>query len=58
MLHNKEMQSKCLSSNNSLYPYSGLVNYLVYKRFTVQTLLWSLEFLIQINLEHDANAAS
>ena len=31
---------------------SGLGNYSVYKRFAVQTLLWSLEFVIQINLEH------
>ena len=31
---------------------SGLGNYFVYKRFTVQTLLWSLEFVIQTNLEH------
>ena len=57
-LHNKEMQSKSLSSSSSLYPYSGLVNYLVCKRFRVQTLLWSLVFLIEINLEHDASAAS
>ena len=31
---------------------SGLGNYFVCKRFAVQTLLWSLEFVIQINLEH------
>ena len=31
-------------------------NYFVCKRFTVQTLLWSLEFGIQINLEHDTIA--
>ena len=29
-----------------------LGNDFVYKRFAVQTLLWSLEFVIQINLEH------
>ena len=28
-------------------------NYFLCKRFAVQTLLWSLEFVIQINLEHD-----
>ena len=32
---------------------NGLSNYLVCKRFAVQTFLWSLEFVIQINLEHD-----
>ena len=31
---------------------------LVCKRFAVQTLLWSLEFVIQINLEHDTIAVS
>ena len=36
---------------------SGLGNYFVYKRFAVQILLWSLEFVIQINLEHDTIAA-
>ena len=35
-----------------LWP-SGLGNYFVRKRFVVQSLLWSLEFVIQINLEHD-----
>ena len=30
-----------------------LANYIVCKRFTVQTLLWSLEFVIQIDLEHN-----
>ena len=33
---------------------SGLGNYLVCKIFAVQTLLWSLEFVFEINLEHDA----
>ena len=33
--------------------HSGLGNYFVCKRFTVQTLLWSLEFVIQVNLEPD-----
>ena len=31
-------------------------NYFVCKRFAIQTLLWSLEFVIQINLEHDTIA--
>ena len=37
---------------------SGLGNDFVCKRFAVQTLLWSLEFVIQINLEHDTIATS
>ena len=32
---------------------SGLGNYLACKIFAVQTLLWSLEFVFEINLEHD-----
>ena len=36
---------------------SELDNYFVCKRFAVQTLLWSLEFVININLEHDNIAA-
>ena len=35
---------------------SGLGNYFVYKRSTVQTLLWTLELAIQINLEPDTIA--
>ena len=31
----------------------GLGSYFICKRFAVQTNLWSLEFVIQINLEHD-----
>ena len=31
---------------------SGLGNCIVCKRFAVQTLLWLLKFVIQINLEH------
>ena len=34
----------------------GLGNYFVCKRFAVETLLWSIEFVIQINLEHDTIA--
>ena len=37
------------------YRFFGLGNYFVCKTFTVQTLLWSLEFVIQINLELDTN---
>ena len=37
--------------------HSGLGNYFVCKRFAVQTLLWSLGFVIQINLKHDIIAA-
>ena len=32
--------------------HKGLDNNFVCKRFPVQTLLWSLEFVIQIDLEH------
>ena len=35
---------------------SGLGNYFVCKRFAVQTILWSLEFVIQINLKHNTIA--
>ena len=31
----------------------GLANYFIYKRFTVQALSFSVEFVIQINLEYD-----
>ena len=37
---------------------SGLGNCFVCKRFVVQTLLWSLEFMIQINLEYDIYTSS
>ena len=30
---------------------SGLGNYFVCKRFAVQSLVWSLEFVIQVNLD-------
>ena len=36
----------------ALWP-NGLGNYFVCKTFAVHTLLWSLEFVVQINLEHD-----
>ena len=32
---------------------SNCDNYFICKRFAVETLLWSLEFVIQINLKHD-----
>ena len=34
----------------------GLGNYFVWKRFAVQAHLWSLEFVIQTNFEHDTIA--
>ena len=53
-----ELRISCMGSSylthkavRPLWP-SGLSNYFVYKRFVVQTLLWSLELMIQINLEH------
>ena len=36
----------------------GLGNYTVCKSFAVHTLLWSLEFIIHQNLQHDTIAAS
>ena len=39
----------------ALWP-NGLGNFFVCKRFAVQTLLWSLEFGIQISLEDDTIA--
>ena len=39
----------------ALWP-SGLGNYFVCNRLPVQILLWSLEFVIKINLEHDTIA--
>ena len=39
------------TTNKALWP-SGLGNYFVCNRFTVQALPWSLEFVIQVNLEH------
>ena len=37
---------------------SGLGNYFACKKFAVQTLLWSLEFVIETNPEHDTIAVS
>ena len=41
----------------ALWP-NGFGNYVVCKGFAVQNLLWSLEFVIQTNLEHDTIAIS
>ena len=41
-----------IAPGDSKWP-SGLGNFFVCKRFAVQTLLWSLEFVIQINLGYD-----
>ena len=41
--------------HKTLWP-SRLGKYLICEIFAVQTLLWSLEFVIQINLEHDTIA--
>ena len=35
---------------------SGLGNYFLWKRLAVKTLLWSLKFVIKINLKHDTIA--
>ena len=47
--------SMLVRSSNSTFVI-GLGNYFVCKRFPVQTLLWSVEFVIQINLEHNTIA--
>ena len=48
-----ELWISCIQSSYlTLWP-SGLGNYFVCKRFTVETLLWSLESVIQINLKHN-----
>ena len=40
------------------YGHGGLGNDFVWKRFAIQTFLWSLGFVIQINIEHDTIAVS
>ena len=50
LLHKKSLPN--LLGHKLLWP-SGLGNDFECKRFTVQTLLWSLEFVIQINLEQN-----
>ena len=44
--------SRFIWIKNSSDIASGLGNYFVCKRFAVQTFLWSLEFVIHINLKH------
>ena len=41
---------------NMTFWASGLDNYFICKRFAVKTLLWSMELLIQIYIEHDTIA--
>ena len=47
--------SNCESLEYELVAFwpSELGDYFACKRFPVQTLLWSLEFMVQINLDHD-----
>ena len=51
----QNLDHKLLGFMDALW-HSGLGNYFVCRRFAVQTLLWSLEFVIQIKLEHDTIA--
>ena len=47
----------CISLQISCIPNpNGLGNYFVCKRFAVHTVQWSLEIVIQLNLEHDTIA--
>ena len=48
-----KLLSKHLTTLKKHKQLNGLGNYFVCKRFAVQTLLWSLELVIQINFEHD-----
>ena len=50
--HKFQWPQESLNCGQVIWP-SGFGNYFVCKRFVVQTLLWSLEFVIQINIEHD-----
>ena len=54
----RRLQNRVLRIRQTYWAWwpGRLGNYLVCKRFAVQTLLWSLEFVIQINLEHDTIA--
>ena len=54
-LHAKQLPNP--PGHKALWP-NGLGNYFLCKRSAVQTLLWSLEFVIQVNLEHDTIAAT
>ena len=47
------LHTKYLPKPTSPYGLVGLGKYFVCKKFAVQTLLWSLEFVMQINLGHD-----
>ena len=51
-----EQRISCIRCFYLTHQVSGLVNDFVCKRFAVQTLLWSLEFVILINLEYDTIA--
>ena len=52
-----ELQIPCIQSRYLTHGWpSGLGKDFVCKRFAVQTLLWSLEFVIRVNLEHDTIA--
>ena len=46
---------KKITESWDISTWTQVLNF-VCKRFTVQTLLWSLEFVIQINIEHDTIA--
>ena len=55
-----ELQISCKQSSylnqQAIRRSSVLGNYFVFKRFPVQTILLSLEFVTKINLEHDTIA--
>ena len=52
-----ELRISCMQSSYlTLLGLVGLGNYFACKRFAVQTLLWSQDFVIQTNLEHVAIA--
>ena len=53
LLHTNSLSNSL--GHKPLWP-SRLVNDFVCKRFAVQTLLWPMEFVIQINLKHDTIA--
>ena len=48
----KTLEAWVVARGLAIWP-GGLGNYFVCKRFAVQTFLRSLEFVFQINLEHD-----
>ena len=55
---NSLCNTKLSQCSDDLSCPSGLGNYFVSKKFPVQTLRWSLEFVIRTNLEHDTIAES